>query len=600
MGLPIVLKPPYIDVGVIVGGLRREYSSMYYGDPTPEQLSAWRSSLDAFLSAIHRVGEPYPVLAEYPIFDLERADFLVVGRRRAMVVECKGWSNPKRVNDYSVEVDGGLSADPCYQLKNYVNKLRYFHSAASKLEFDGVVYTYRTHAYHDDCRVVSDSEELAACLGGLGEPGGDEEVRELLEGRMVINDSLVKLVEKHKNQLIRGAAKILLDEGYGLSSEQLEVVERVLGSLAKREKKTYLVRGVSGSGKTLVALTLLLEAVSRGYKALLGYKNNRLLNTLRTALRTSVKGVDPSALIVFYSTGPQAGFRGLGEQNFPADKYGEIDLAIYDEAQRMTEDVIELSSRRANVTVYFYDDQQLLVGNEAGTRTNFLKYLEHPQEITLSAPFRAPKSYVDSLRSLLEGGSFTPGDYDFEVFDDILSMLDALRGKANSGAKVALICAFTESDGDRKNPKSPKNLRIGYPLQSGFDLYKGLNLEVRWLMDEKNQYPKYWMGALDPLEYCASVYGAQGLEADYVGVVWGRDLILREEGWTVNPEAITDTVGGKHSLKTIAKQDTQKAVELLKNRYYVMLSRGIRGTYVFFEDPETLHQIRRRQLQPKP
>lgn len=287
---------------------------------------------------------------------------------------------------------------------------------------------------------------------------------------------------------------------------------------------------------------------------------------------------------MFYSTGPQAGFRGLGEPNFPADKYGEINLAIYDEAQRMTEEVINISSQRANVTVYFYDDQQLLVGNEAGTRANFLKYLDDPCEMTLSAPFRAPKSYVDSIRSLFEGAPFTPGNYDFRVFDDILSMLSNLRAKAKSGAKVALVCSFTESDGDRKNPTSPKNLRIGYPLQSGFDLYKGLNLEVRWLMDEKNQYPKYWMGALDPLAYCASVYGAQGLEADYVGVVWGRDLIYRGTGWAVNPHTITDSVGGKHSLKTIAKHDPQRALELLKNRYYVMLSRGIRGTYVFFED----------------
>lgn len=593
------MKSPYIDVVAIVGDLSREYRGLYYGDPTPEQLSAWRGSLDAFLSAFKQVGERYPVLAEYPIFDLERADFLVVGRRRALVVECKGWSNPKRVNDYSVEVNGELFADPCYQLRNYVNKLRYFHSASSKFEFDGVVYTYRTHTYHDDCSVVSNPEELAQKLSGLGEPGGDAEVRDILEGKLVINESLVKLVEKHKHELIHGAAKILLEEGYGLSGEQLEVVERVLISLERRERRSFLVKGISGSGKTLVALTLLLEAVSRGYKALLSYKNNRLLNTIRTALRTSVKGVDLSALIVFYSTGPQAGFRGLGEPNFPAERYGEIDLAIYDEAQRMTEDVIRLSSQRANVTVYFYDDQQLLIGNEAGTRVNFLKYLDNPWELTLSAPFRAPKSYVDFIRSLLEGAPLKPGNYDFRVFDDILGMLSNLRAKAENGAKVALICSFTESDGDRKNPASPKNLRIGYPLQSGFDLYKGLNIEVWWLMDEKNQYPKYWMGKLDPLTYCASVYGAQGLEADYVGVVWGRDLIHRGAGWAVNPEAITDKVGGKNSLKTIAKHDPQRALELLKNRYYVMLSRGIRGTYVFFEDRETLNHIR-KQLRPQP
>ena len=99
--------------------------------------------------------------------------------------------------------------------------------------------------------------------------------------------------------------KALVGEGYGLTEDQLILVEEVLDSLEHNEDKAYFVRGVSGSGKTLVALTLFFEALSRNYKTLLTYRNNRLLNTLRIALGASKSKKDKSlaGLIRFYSMG---------------------------------------------------------------------------------------------------------------------------------------------------------------------------------------------------------------------------------------------------------------------------------------------------------
>jgi len=262
----------------------------------------------------------------------------------------------------------------------------------------------------------------------------------------------------------------------------------------------------------------------------------------------------------------------------------------------MTEEVIK-NSPRGKVNVYFYDDSQVLIGNEAGTRENFLKLLNNVREYELPSPVREPKKYLDFVRKILEGVKGNPGNFDFRIFDNIVDMLNELENKRG---KIALICSFTESEGDAKEKtdwSNIKNIRIGYPLQSGFDLYKGVKfkgeeLKIKWLMDEKTEYPRYWNGELDPLKYCASVYGAQGFEADYVGVVWGRDLIWRNNGWTVNPDPITDYVGGRESLKRIANKDKKKALALLKNRYYIMLTRGLRGVYVFFEDKETANAVK--------
>ena len=67
---------------------------------------------------------------------------------------------------------------------------------------------------------------------------------------------------------------------------------------------------------------------------------------------------------------------------------------IFDEAQRMTEEVIK-NSPEGKVNVYFYDDSQVLIGNEAGTRENSLKLLSNVREYELPSPFREPKQYLE-------------------------------------------------------------------------------------------------------------------------------------------------------------------------------------------------------------
>jgi DUF2075 family protein len=566
----------------MVNTLRNEYYSTYFETPGFAQVNAWKSSLIALKDA----GINYPLLAEFPIFDLERADFLVVGKQKVLIIEAKGWHKVKKINDYSVLADDKLEQDPCYQLNNYLSKFIRCHSASAKYEFTGALFTYNSSTYRDSCMVVTNSKQLGELTSTLGQPAEVSDLNQIIDGKFVITQSLIELVKKNKEELLHKAASTLLSTGYGLTSEQTKILENVLESLQKGEGRVLLVRGESGSGKTLLALTLLLEAVSRGYKALLGYRNNRLLNTLRNVLSINRGAVNLSSLITYYSTGPPS-FRGIGEPNFPLNKYGELDLAIFDEAQRMTASVSSLSMTRAKVSVYFYDESQMLIGDESGTREQFLKDAMNALEFNLSSPYRAPALYLKFVKNLLEGKKAKVGNYGFRVFDDIKKMLDELDSKSKEGYKVALTAAYTESDGDRKKPDSIRNVRIGYPLQSGFELYKGLDLKIKWLMDEKNEYPKYWQGLMDTLKYCASVYGAQGFEADYVGVVWGRDFVREGTTWMVNPNVITDGVGNNNSLKNIARRDRMMAERLLKNRYYILLTRGIRGTYVFFEDPGT-------------
>ncbi|AGJ62777.1 DNA/RNA helicase domain-containing protein [Saccharolobus islandicus] len=592
--LPVILKrvTPSVYDDII-----SHYEETFNEKPTVEQQRAWEKLLDL----LSTISPPHPIILEYPIFT-ERADVIFVDKDKALVVEAKGWKHVKKIGDNVVEADRDLHEDPCYQLNNYVNKLNLFHS--SNIKFEGVLFLYNTVDYSSsECKILRNVNELKEELDKFP-PGSLEDASKIVEGKLELKETFIQLVKKLKEEKLKDLSKALLSKGYGLTEDQMKVMNAVFEALEKKEKANFLIRGASGSGKSLLAVTLYLEGLSRKYTTILAYKNNRLINTVRKAL-----GGKLSSFIMFYSTGVK-GLPGVGEDGFDdwfTKKFGNrnIDLVIFDEAQRMTEKVIK-NSPKGKVNVYFYDDSQVLIGNEAGTRENFLKLLSNVREYELPSPVREPKQYLDFVRKILEGVKGNPGNFDFRIFDDIVDMLKELENIKNKGGKIALICSFTESEGDAKEKtswESIKNIRIGYPLQSGFDLYKGVKfkgeeLKIKWLMDEKTEYPRYWNGELDPLKYCASVYGAQGFEADYVGVVWGRDLIWRNNGWTVNSDAITDYVGGRESLKRIANKDEKKALALLKNRYYIMLTRGLRGVYVFFEDRETSNTV--KELIEKP
>jgi hypothetical protein len=83
----------------------------------------------------------------------------------------------------------------------------------------------------------------------------------------------------------------------------------------------------------------------------------------------------------------------------------------------MTEEEIK-NSPRGIVNVYFYDDSQVFIRNEVGTRDNFLKYLTNVKEYELPSPVREPKQYLDFVKRILEGVKGNLGNFDFRIFDD--------------------------------------------------------------------------------------------------------------------------------------------------------------------------------------
>jgi DUF2075 family protein len=563
-----------------------------------KQLNAWKSSI-SYLKKIlddERLKELFIIL-EYNIpLTNERVDAVILGKSNnktlALLIEMKGWRNFKPINDIFVESDLGKTIHPEYQLLNYLGKMRYSFSEADCFDFKGIVVMYNSNSiegFNIPVFFKEDDEKLKRYLKQLFTEKLDEnEINRFLNATYSQNKNLFEAIKRYYNEISSKSHKVLAEDGFGLSESQIKLLYEILDDLESKRKIVYLINGKPGSGKTLVAIHLLLNALKNNYRAILCYRNNRLINSLREIFNSIKPGL--SSVIKFYSTG--RGF-GVAEDKFK----GYFDLVIYDEAQRMSLNNIKAAIKRGRVVVFFYDEGQILNAEEEGTTENFINVLEDSNVEyklrTLNSIHRIPESYANWVEELLKNPNTKPNfkDYDFRVVDSIEELLELLKAKN----KKALIAAFTESPGDFSNPYSIKNLRIGYPLYSGFDLYKNFNKRIYWLMHPKNDYVPFWVyGECNRLNRCASIYGCQGFECDYIGLIWGRDLVIRvlEDGkaiWVLGEEC-QDNVGNpslKELMKSNNKDDRKLAMKLLINRYRIFLTRGIKGTYVFCEDEET-------------
>jgi DUF2075 family protein len=104
----------------------------------------------------------------------------------------------------------------------------------------------------------------------------------------------------------------------------------------------------------------------------------------------------------------------------------------------------------------------------------------------------------------------------------------------------------------------------------------------------KDYVPFYLEGKSNDLNACASIYGAQGFELDYAGLFWGTDMVIRDGAWSIgNPDDCYDRTQGARALSTLMREEPALALALLRNRYRILLTRGILGTIVYCEDPET-------------
>lgn len=195
---------------------------------------------------------------------------------------------------------------------------------------------------------------------------------------------------------------------------------------------------------------------------------------------------------------------------------------------------------------------------------------------TLESQMRvaAGDSYLAFAESLLTEAPVAPSvpaSYDLRFFDDLAEMRTAiLRRNAETGL-ARLVAGYAwrwVSKGDFSDD-APYDIELD-------------GVQLRW-----NRRAEDWIASQGSEYEVGSVHTVQGYDLNYAGVIIGPDIVWNEDLGRI------EAVRGSHFDREVRSvRDPEALLELIRNAYYVMLTRGIRGTYIYVCDPALRARIR--------
>lgn len=594
--------------------LARGFENSTGEPPSPAERRSWESSLPALGRVLsHPELSDFKILLEFTLpLSFGRIDAILLHDRPAgpiaFIVELKAWSTVSPMKgevgtNYNVKVANlGATLNPALKAMQYQAALTEFATFAQAVSFRSLAFTYNlprkvgasvllreeaaTYAPNTPIFFQGEEAELQSYLVeelGPGSAAAPEPTYEpwatasmFLRGAFSHGKGFLSYLEEYA-----AATEPELGSLTGLRvplpEDQLAVLLAVRTALASSERHLILVRGCAGAGKSLLAFGAVLNAIRAGYRASITFKNKILHEVLSETLPS-----DP----IRNRTYSDALFKFPGSFG----RNSNLDLIACDEAQRFSRRHIQALDDAARVLLVLYDERQRLLPSEEGDEKTFIANATNRRVQTFSLGtsrrIKDGASYLPWVESLLYGEGQLPSPSRLPAsiqicptLSQLVERLDGLRHQdvPTSGGppEVALLASFTETDG-RNGPdcrirtKSPKLL---WEMPGGYGDF--------WVRRTRNN-----------LTHCASVYGCQGLEADYLGLIWGNDLVIRDGRWAIHERnTITDYLGHPNSLQALATsprpEDRAQALELLKNRYYILLTRAALGTAIHCEDEET-------------
>ncbi|WP_432110156.1 DNA/RNA helicase domain-containing protein [Streptomyces sp. AA1529] len=573
---------------------------------------SWERSIPALVTALNEAGlGDVEVLLEYALpLNSKRADAVLAGRHPAtgepsyVVVELKQWGQAEPDEEDAELCHVGRTApvlNPIEQVRRYCQYLVNFNGALAEHphRVSGVAYLHNATEFgvaglraieRDDQGQMFTGQQRGEFLKYLrsklsdtapGAPRADE----LLNGKQGPSKQLMAIA----------AQEVREREQFVLLDEQQVAYRMVLNAVRKAKqadsKEVVVVTGGPGTGKSVIALSLLGELYRQGISALHATGSQAFTKTMRKVAGFRKREVQD--LFKYFNS-------------FMAAEKNSLDVLICDEAHRMRETSanrytsaalrtgkpqVEELIDAARVPVFLLDQHQVVRPGELGTEAEIRAAAEKKNlactVIPLDSQFRCGGSdaylrWVVRLLGLEEGGPvvWEPDDrMELRIADSPEEMerfLDERRAQG-FGARMSAGYCWTWSPEPKPGEPLPADVVIG-------DWARPWNLRGdRGVAGA----PPSALWATDPAGFgqVGCVYTAQGFEYDWSGVIIGPDLVWRGDRW------ITDRTASKDPVfkKSTSDDDVDR---LIRNTYKVLLTRGMVGTVVHSTDPETQAKLR--------
>jgi DUF2075 family protein len=586
--------------------------------PTKERESIWNSL--EFMSNILQddaIPNNAGVAVECQIPNTsKRIDFIITGRDdnnrdNVVIVELKQWKTAEITQKDGIvrtALGKGLreTNHPSYQAWSYAALLEDFNETVQDDNI-GLAPCAYLHNYDEDDVIRNVFYQNYLEKAPVFLKRDREKLREFIKRYIKTGDEGESLyrIDKGKirpsKQLSESLSNLLKgNQEFILVDEQKIVFETAL-SLTKQAqtmgKKVLIVEGGPGTGKSVIAINLLVEITRRELLVQYISRNQAPRDVYQSKLTGQMTKTRFSNM-----------FQGSG--SFTESPSNEFDALVVDEAHRLNlksgmfqnkgENQIKEIINAAKCSIFLIDENQKIAMRDIGTKEEIIRHAKNAKaeiiQLELESQFRCNGSdaylaFLDNLLQVRETphNDLTDIDYEFIVCNSPIELQETIYKKnieRNSARMVAGYCWDWISANDK----------------TAFDItFPQFGFQAQWNLRE---YGMLWIINPNSVKEVGCVHTAQGLEIDHVGVIVGPDLIVRDGEIITIPDKrskMDSTIKGFKKLKKTNPQEAeQKAEQIIKNTYRTLMTRGAKSCSVWSVDPETNEWFKKHSTRKSP
>ena len=594
------------DAPVIEDKVRDAVKEKLNFNVSQSEYQSWRNSLGNAMSHVMRAEEipdDAGIAIEYRLNGRRfRLDFVISGldhqgKESLVIIELKQWTDVQYsdLEEHIRTLLGGGIRDvthPSYQVWSYKSHLEQYNEYVYEngLSVDACAYLHNCK----DGTVINNSRyENALRLAPVFFHGEHEKVQDLIVDK-IRKGAGTSLLERVDQSLIR-PSKQLADavgsmlngqEEFVLLDEQKTAFETIIRNARQAQsgaKKVLIIKGGPGTGKSVISINALAKLTSERMNVKYVTANAAPRDVFQAKLKSLIKGDSVKHL-----------FGGSG--SYTETPIDSMDVLIVDEAHRLrmksgmfknlgesqTKEIIYSSK----LSVFFIDEAQKVTWSDVGEISRIKAYAAKLgadfEMLELTSQFRCGGSddymaWLDDSLGLqnVPENYFSRDKFDFKIFDSVIDLHDEIRTKNNVNNKARMVAGYCWNWISKKAPTS-----FDIELEQG-------KYRARWNLAS---YGNEWIINPKSVDEVGCIHTCQGLEVDYVGVVIGDDLDVLNGKLVTNPKGRAKSDKSLNGYIGERKVDPEradsKADELIRNTYRTLMSRGMKGCYVYFTKPE--------------
>ena len=580
----------------IIDILNNTMKEKMYHYTSESEKSSWENSLEYISEVISSSNLPddCTIILEYNLpISSSRIDLMITGfdeqnNKKVLLFELKQWSKANIVPDSNILLETYVGnslrrvVHPAYQVITYRDLLCDYNKYIQD-ENALVIPCVIMHNYVPDNIINSSLFSKILKDVNMFYKENFNKLVDFINCSFIKGDNgqIINSIDKsefYPSKKLQDAIKDLMDgkECFNLIDSQMVIYDELLRNIDNSENSVSIVDGGPGTGKSVIAINLLVEMIKQGKMAQYVSRNT----APRAIYSYELKGtMNKNSIDNLFKT--SGSYTSVDEEIF--------DCLIVDEAHCLIEksglfnnygeNQIKEIIKSSKHSIFFIDEKQKVHLNDIGTIDEIEKwankYNKKIYKYSLLSQFRCNNSgnyldFVDYILGIKNDFEGNIGNYEFKMCDSPNELKKIIEEK-NKKYKARIIAGYCWNWDKKEIDNSDyHDIKIG-------------DFGISWNLGAKQTF-----AVDDSINEAGCIHSVQGLEFDYVGIIIGNDLLYKNNKLITDFHNHASTDPSFKGIKKLEKEDSLYANlvadKLIRNIYRVLLTRGIKGCYVYCVD----------------